>query len=72
MVRLAIAANTAFALDDSDLAEDATGFTADLLPRLAARYPGAKNSTFIVGGDFRSCTRAGNASIRSSISSRRS
>ena len=50
MIRLAIAANTAFAIDDSDLAEDATGFTADLLPRLATRYPG-EELTFIVGGD---------------------
>jgi nicotinate-nucleotide adenylyltransferase len=50
MIRLAIAANTAFALDDSDLADDATGFTADLLPRLSRRYPG-EELTFIVGGD---------------------
>jgi nicotinate-nucleotide adenylyltransferase len=50
MIRLAIAANTAFALDDSDLADDATGFTADLLPRISARYPG-EEFTFIVGGD---------------------
>jgi nicotinate-nucleotide adenylyltransferase len=50
MIRLAIAANTSFALDDSDLAEDATGFTADLLPRLAKRYPD-EELTFIVGGD---------------------
>jgi nicotinate-nucleotide adenylyltransferase len=50
MIRLAIAANTSFALDDSDLAEDATGFTADLLPRLAKRYP-EEELTFIVGGD---------------------
>jgi nicotinate-nucleotide adenylyltransferase len=50
MIRLAIAANTDFALDDSDLAGDATGFTADLLPRLAERYPG-EELTFIVGGD---------------------
>ena len=50
MIRLAIAANTAFALDDSDLADDATGFTADLLPRLSERYPG-EELTFIVGGD---------------------
>jgi nicotinate-nucleotide adenylyltransferase len=50
MIRLAIAANTAFAFDDSDLAADATGFTADLLPRLAKRYPG-EPLTFIVGGD---------------------
>jgi nicotinate-nucleotide adenylyltransferase len=50
MVRLAIAANVAFAFDDSDLAADASGFTVDLLPRLAARYPG-EELTFIVGGD---------------------
>jgi nicotinate-nucleotide adenylyltransferase len=50
MVRLAIAANAAFALDESDLAPEATGYTADLLPRLQARYPGAR-FTFIVGGD---------------------
>jgi nicotinate-nucleotide adenylyltransferase len=50
MIRLAIAANTRFALDDTDLAGDATGFTADLLPRLAKRYPG-EDLTFIVGGD---------------------
>ncbi|MBV9440782.1 MAG: nicotinate (nicotinamide) nucleotide adenylyltransferase [Candidatus Eremiobacteraeota bacterium] len=50
MIRLAIAANTAFALDESDLAPDASGYTADLLPRLASRYPGAA-LTFIVGGD---------------------
>ena len=50
MIRLAIAANTAFALDESDMADDATGFTADLLPRLAHRYP-AEELTFIVGGD---------------------
>jgi nicotinate-nucleotide adenylyltransferase len=50
MIRLAIAANTAFAFDDSDLADDATGFTADLLPRLARRYPN-EELTFIVGGD---------------------
>ena len=50
MIRLAIAANVAFALDESDLAADATGYTADLLPRLQARYPDA-TLTFIVGGD---------------------
>ena len=50
MIRLAIAANTAFALDETDMADDATGFTADLLPRLAARHPG-EELTFIVGGD---------------------
>ncbi|HZY97490.1 MAG TPA: nicotinate-nucleotide adenylyltransferase [Candidatus Cybelea sp.] len=50
MIRLAIASNVAFALDESDLAPDASGYTADLLPRLLARYPGAA-LTFIVGGD---------------------
>jgi nicotinate-nucleotide adenylyltransferase len=50
MVRVAIAANPAFALDDSDLAEDASGYTVDLLPRLRLRYP-AEPFTFIVGGD---------------------
>jgi nicotinate-nucleotide adenylyltransferase len=50
MLRLAIAANVHFALDESDLAPDATGLTADLLPRLRPRYPGAAFS-FIVGGD---------------------
>jgi nicotinate-nucleotide adenylyltransferase len=50
MVRLAIASNVAFGFDDSDLAEDASGYTVDLLPRLAARYPGER-LTFIVGGD---------------------
>jgi nicotinate-nucleotide adenylyltransferase len=50
MIRLAIAANTAFAYDDSDLMPEATGYTADLLPRLAAKFPG-EELTFIVGGD---------------------
>jgi nicotinate-nucleotide adenylyltransferase len=50
MIRLAIASNTAFAYDDSDLVPDATGYTADLLPRLAAKFPN-QELTFIVGGD---------------------
>ncbi len=50
MVRLAIAANPAFAFDESDLAPEATGFTADLLPVLSQRYPGDELH-FIVGGD---------------------
>lgn len=50
MLRLAIAANPAFALDESDLAPEASGYTADLLPRLRARHPGAA-FTFVVGGD---------------------
>lgn len=50
MIRLAIAANPAFALDESDLDPAASGYTADLLPRLQARYADAP-LTFIVGGD---------------------
>lgn len=50
MIRLAIAANAGFALDATDLDDDATGYTADLIPRLAPRYPGAA-FTFVVGGD---------------------
>ena len=50
MIRLAIASNPAFALDESDLAPDASGYTADLLPRLQARYRDAA-LTFVVGGD---------------------
>ncbi len=50
MVRLAIAANPYFALDETDLADDATGYTADLIARLAPRYPG-DTFAFIVGGD---------------------
>jgi len=50
MVRLAIAANPAFAFDESDLAPAATGYTADLLPVLRDRYPNDQLH-FIVGGD---------------------
>ncbi len=50
MVRLAIAANPAFAFDESDLAPEASGYTADLLPILRERYPGDELH-FIVGGD---------------------
>ena len=50
MVRAAIATNVAFALDESDCREDATGYTADLLPRLRLRYPDDA-FTFIVGND---------------------
>jgi len=50
MILGAIASNPAFALDDTDLREDATGYTADLIPRLAQRYPGA-TFTFIIGAD---------------------
>jgi nicotinate-nucleotide adenylyltransferase len=50
MLRLAIAANPHFALDPTDLDERATGYTADLLPRLRERYP-EDRLVFIVGGD---------------------
>ncbi len=50
MVRLAIAANPAFAFDESDLAPEASGYTADLLPILRERYP-EDDLHFIVGGD---------------------
>jgi nicotinate-nucleotide adenylyltransferase len=50
MIAAAIADNPHFALDRTDLREDATGYTADLLPRLRERYPGAR-LTFIIGAD---------------------
>lgn len=50
MIRAAIEGNPNFVLDESDLREDATGFTADLLPRLHAKYPG-DSFTFITGAD---------------------
>lgn len=46
----AIASNPGFKVDDTDLREDATGFTADLIPKLQARYPDA-TFTFIIGAD---------------------
>jgi nicotinate-nucleotide adenylyltransferase len=49
MILGAIADNPAFALDDSDLGS-ATGYTADLLPRLQTKYPDAQ-FTFIIGAD---------------------
>lgn len=50
MVLGAIETNDAFELDDSDLRENATGYTADLLPRLHEKYPDA-TFTFIIGAD---------------------
>ncbi|HET9030098.1 MAG TPA: nicotinate-nucleotide adenylyltransferase [Candidatus Aquilonibacter sp.] len=50
MVLGAIATNAGFALDDTDLRPDATGYTADLLPKLHQKYPGAA-FTFIIGAD---------------------
>lgn len=50
MILGAIASNSSFKLDDTDLRDDATGFTADLIPKLQARYP--KDSfTFVIGAD---------------------
>jgi nicotinate-nucleotide adenylyltransferase len=50
MILGAIADNPAFVLDDSDLGPTATGYTADLMPRLQAKYPDAQ-FTFIIGAD---------------------
>lgn len=50
MIASAIASNPDFALDRTDLEDDSTGFTADLLPRIAKKYPGA-DFTFIIGAD---------------------
>lgn len=50
MLRLAIAANPAFALDLSDAGGKATGYTADLIPRMRAKYPNEELS-FIAGSD---------------------
>lgn len=50
MILGAIQSNTAFELDDTDLRSDATGFTADLLPKLRSKYRDAK-FTFIIGAD---------------------
>lgn len=50
MVRLAIASNANFVLDESDLDPASTGYTADLLPRLHERYPN-DSLIFITGAD---------------------
>jgi nicotinate-nucleotide adenylyltransferase len=50
MILAAIEGNDAFALDETDLRDNATGYTADLLPRLHAKYRGA-SFTFIIGAD---------------------
>lgn len=50
MILGAIASNPAFKLEDADLRADASGFTADLLPRLRAKFPDAQ-FTFIIGAD---------------------
>jgi nicotinate-nucleotide adenylyltransferase len=50
MVLGAIEGNDKFALDDTDLRANATGYTADLLPRLHEKYPDSR-FTFIIGAD---------------------
>jgi len=50
MLRGALAPNPHFALDETDLDPHATGYSADLMPRLRAKYP-HDELTFIVGGD---------------------
>ena len=50
MILGAIESNAGFELDDTDLRENATGYTADLLPRLHEKYPGA-GFTFVIGAD---------------------
>jgi nicotinate-nucleotide adenylyltransferase len=50
MLRAAIAPNPFFAIDETDLSPEASGYTADLMPKIRARYP-QDHLTFIVGGD---------------------
>jgi nicotinate-nucleotide adenylyltransferase len=50
MILGAIEGNPYFMLDDTDLRTDATGYTADLLPKIKAKYPDAA-LTFITGAD---------------------
>ncbi len=50
MILAAIESNAAFSLDTTDLQPDATGYTADLLPRLRTKYPDDE-FTFIIGAD---------------------
>ncbi len=50
MLRGALASNPHFAVDETDLDPDGTGYSADLMPRLRAKFPDDE-LTFIVGGD---------------------
>jgi nicotinate-nucleotide adenylyltransferase len=50
MVRVAIANNPHFELDETDLRTGASGYTADLMPVLRERHLGAA-FTFIIGAD---------------------
>lgn len=59
MILGAIESNRYFELDDTDLRPDATGYTADLLPKIKAKYDNA-SLTFITGAD----SLASNAWVR--------
>jgi nicotinate-nucleotide adenylyltransferase len=50
MLRAALASNPHFAIDETDLGQGATGYSADSVPLLRARYP-HDELTFVVGGD---------------------
>ena len=50
MLLAAIEGNAGFSLDESDLRDDATGYTADLIPLLRKKHPKA-DFTFIIGAD---------------------
>jgi len=50
MLRGALAANPHFAIDETDLDPESTGYSADLIPRMRAKFAGDE-LTFIVGGD---------------------
>ena len=50
MLRVAIASNPHFAIDTIDLEASATGYSADLVPRVRHRHP-QDELTFVVGGD---------------------
>ncbi len=59
MIARAIESNPDFFLDETDLRPGATGYTADLLPKIKTEYPGA-SLTFITGAD----SLASNAWVR--------
>lgn len=59
MLRAALESNPRFSIDETDLRDDASGYTADLLPKLKDRYTGAA-LTFITGAD----SLASNAWVR--------
>ncbi|HEV3152525.1 MAG TPA: nicotinate-nucleotide adenylyltransferase [Candidatus Baltobacteraceae bacterium] len=59
MILGAIDSNRSFSLDETDLRPDSTGYTADLLPKIQAKYPDA-SLVFITGAD----SLASNAWVR--------